>query len=108
MVNKVFLLGNVGTDPQVSGNETSKMVSFALATQERYRRNNEISESTEWHKVVAFGNLATFASQYVAKGKQIFVEGKIHTRQYSDRDGVERTITEIVANDIKLCGKKEQ
>ena len=56
MVNKVFLLGNVGTDPQVSGNETSKMVSFALATQERYRRNNEISESTEWHKVVAFGN----------------------------------------------------
>lgn len=108
MVNKVFLLGNVGAEPQVGGNDTSKMASFPLATSERFSRNNEQKELTEWHRVVVYGNLASFASQYIVKGMQVYIEGKLHTRQFKDRNGVERQVTEIVAKDIKLCGKKEK
>lgn len=108
MVNKVFLLGNVGTEPQLGGNDSSRMASFPLATSERFSRNNEQQELTEWHRIVVYGNLASFVSQHIVKGMQIYIEGKLHTRLFKDRNGIERQVTEIVAKDIKLCGKKEK
>lgn len=109
MVNKVYLLGNVGSDPKVGGTDANKNCSFNFATTERYTRTNgETVENTEWHRVVAFGKLADFISRYVSKGKQLFVEGKIHTRQYKDEYGQDKYVTEIIANDIKLCGKKSE
>lgn len=108
MVNKVFLLGNVGTDPKVSGPGPSKSSSFSLATTERYTRNTgEQVENTEWHRVVTFGKLADFVSKYIEKGKLIHVEGKIHSRSYKGDDGVERYVTEIIANEIKICSKRQ-
>jgi single-strand DNA-binding protein len=109
MVNRVTLLGNVGTDPKVSGNDTSKNCTFSFATTEKYTRNNgDVVESTEWHRIVTFGKLADFVSRFITKGKQLYIEGKVHTRSYKDDDNVERYVTEIIANDIKLCGKKSE
>jgi single-strand DNA-binding protein len=106
MVNKVVLLGNVGTEVKVHEGNT-KVASFALATTERYNRDGQTVENTEWHKIISYGKLAEFVSNYVHKGKQMYVEGKIKTRSYEDENGVQRTITEIIANEIKLCGKKD-
>ena len=106
MVNKVVLLGNVGSD--VKFHEGSvKVASFALATTERYNRDGQTVENTEWHKIVSYGKLAEFVSNYVHKGKQLYVEGKIKTHSYEDDNGAKKIVTEIIANEIKLCGKKE-
>lgn len=109
MVNKVTLLGNVGHDPRTSNNtkDNNLVCSFTLATTERYTRDGEKVENVEWHRVVSFGNLAKLVSNNVRKGKQVYVEGKIHTRSYIDEHNQEVRVTEIVASDIKLCGKKE-
>ena len=106
MVNKVILVGNVGSDVKVYEG-TTKVASFALATVERYNRDGQTVENTEWHKIVTYGKLAEFVSNYVHKGKQMYVEGKIKTKSYEDENGVQKISTEIIAHDIKLCGKKE-
>lgn len=107
MLNKVTLLGNVGTDPKVGGNDASRNCTFSFATTEKYTKNNgDVVESTEWHRIVTFGRLADFVSRYVTKGKQMYIEGKIHTRSYKDDNNVEHYVTEIIANEIKLLGKK--
>ena len=109
MVNEVILLGNVGSDPKVGGNEESRNCSFSLATSERYTKNNgEVVERTEWHRIVAFGKLGEFVRNYVAKGKQVYVNGKMHTRSYKDENGIERFVTEVLANELKLGGKKQE
>ena len=108
MINEVTLLGNVGTDPKVSGNESSKNCTFSFATSEKYTKTNgDVVESKEWHRIVAFGRLAEFVSKHITKGKQLYIKGKIHTRSYKDEVGVERYVTEVIANDIKMLGKKE-
>lgn len=105
MVNKVVLLGNVGREVTFSG-DTNSRCNFSIATSERYSRNGETVEKTEWHRVVAFGKLAQFASNYVTTGKQVYVEGKLHSHSYTDKDGIDRVSVEIIADEIKLCGKK--
>ena len=107
-LNKVMLIGNAGRDPEVRHLESGSVTaSFTLATTERYRdRNGEWKEQTEWHNIVCWRYLAETAEKYVRKGTQLFIEGKIRNRQYTDRDGNTRYITEIVADSMQLLGKK--
>lgn len=106
-VNKVMLLGNVGSDPELkalpSGDEVAN---FSVATTERWKdkKTDEMKEATEWHRIVAFGKLADIIGQYVKKGTQIFIEGSLRTRSW-DQDGVKKYSTEIVAKDISMLGQ---
>ena len=114
MLNKVMLIGNVGQDPEVrylDGNNgnggNTKVATIRLATSERYRdRNGEQRENTEWHSVVAWRNLADLAENFIRKGTQIYVEGKIRSREYTDQTGAKRYRTEIIADSIQLLGRR--
>ena len=114
MLNKVLLIGNVGQDPEVrylDGNNgnggNAKVATIRLATSERYRdRNGEQRENTEWHSVVAWRNLADLAENFIKKGTQIDVEGKIRSREYTDQTGAKRYRTEIIADNIQLLGRR--
>ena len=109
-VNKVILVGNVGKDPEVRyvSNDVA-VANFSLATTERgfkTQDGQEIPDRTEWHNIVAWRGLAKLAENYIRKGSQIYVEGKIRTRNYDDQNGVKRYMTEIFADVIQLLGKK--
>lgn len=106
--NKVLLIGNAGRDPEVRHLESGIAVaSFTLATTERYKdRNGVMQDQTEWHNIVCWRNLAELSEKYISKGTQIFVEGKIRTRSWTDQTGQKRYTTEIVADNIRLLGKK--
>ena len=106
--NKVFLIGNVGKDPDVRHLESGAVVAqFTLATSERYKdKSGAIQELTEWHNIVCWRQLAEIAEKYISKGTQIFVEGKIRTRNWTDQSGAKRYTTEIYADNIRLLGRK--
>lgn len=107
-LNKVMLIGNVGKDPDVrylDGN--AKVASFTLATTERYKdRNGEMRENTEWHNLVAWRSNADVIERFVHKGSQIYVEGRLRTRNYMDQAGVKKYVTEIQVDNLQLLGKK--
>ena len=107
-INKVILIGNVGKDPEVKHLESSVSVAnFPLATSENYtNKSGEKVTTTEWHNIVCWRGLATIAENYIRKGSQIYVDGKIRTRSYDAQDGSKRYITEIFADTIQLLGKK--
>lgn len=108
-LNKVMLIGQVGKDPDVKAVGDGKVASFSLATTERYRdRAGELKENTEWHTIVAWRNTADIVEKYVKKGTQVYVEGKLKTREWQDRDGNKRSSTEVVAENIQLLGKKPE
>ncbi|MBN1925205.1 MAG: single-stranded DNA-binding protein [Prolixibacteraceae bacterium] len=109
-VNKVILVGNVGKDAEVRHIDSGVAVAtFPLATSETYTaKSGEKVTNTEWHNVVAWRGLAEFAGKYITKGKQLFIEGRIRTRSYDDKDGVKRYTTEILADSIQMLGRKEQ
>ena len=110
-----MLIGNVGRDPEVryfdgnsSPNGNSKVARFTLATTERYRdRSGELRENTEWHNIVAWRNSAELAEKYIRKGSQIYVEGKLSTRTWTDQSGAKRTTTEVVVDNIQLLGRRD-
>lgn len=106
MINKVILLGNVGADPEVRALDGGKKVArIRVATTERYTdQQGKKQELTEWHSVTIWGGLADVVDKYVHKGSQVFLEGKIRTREY-DHKGEKRYATEIIANDMKLLGR---
>ena len=109
MINKVILVGNVGLDPEVRALESGvKVARIRLATTERYtdRQTNETKEQTEWHSVTLWRNLADVADKYVRKGSQLYVEGSLRTREWTDKDNQKHYATEIVANDMKLLGRR--
>jgi single-strand DNA-binding protein len=108
-VNKAILVGNVGKDPEVRHLEGGTSVArFTLATSDSYKNKaGELVKNTEWHNIVAWRQLADLAEKYIRKGGQIYVEGKITNRQYDDKDGNKRYINEIVADNIRLLGRKE-
>ncbi len=105
-VNKVILIGNLGADPEVRYTGDGKAVAnFRMATTEKWtNRNGEKVEMTEWHRIVAFGKLGEICGEYLLKGKQVYVEGRLQTRSWEDRDGNKRYTTEIVARDLKMLG----
>lgn len=109
MINKVILVGNVGLDPEVRALESGvKVARVRLATTERYtdRQTNETKELTEWHTITLWRNLADVVDKYVHKGSQLYVEGSLRTREWTDKDNQKRYTTEIVATDMKLLGRR--
>ncbi len=110
MVNKVILVGNVGAEPEIRTLESGiKVARVRLATTERIynRTTQETKEHTEWHTVTLWRNLAEVADKYVRKGSQLYIEGNIRSREWSDESGAKRSAIEIVANDMKMLGRRE-
>lgn len=110
MINKVILVGNVGMDPEVRTLESGvKTARVRLATSERYynRETKESTEHTEWHTITLWRNLADVVDRFVRKGSQIYVEGRLRTREWTDQSGNKRYSTEIMADDMKLLGRRE-
>jgi single-strand DNA-binding protein len=105
-VNKVILIGNLGANPEVRFTQGgSAVANLRLATTERYTdRSGQKQEQTEWHRVVLFGRQAEVAQQYLTKGRQVYIEGRIRTRQWQDQQGQKRYSTEIVATNMQLIG----
>lgn len=105
-VNKVILIGNLGKDPEFKYTPGGQPVAtFSLATTERFSdKNGQRQEKTEWHNIVAWGKLAELVNQYLKKGRSAYIEGKLTTRSWDDKDGNKRYKTEIVANTIQFLG----
>lgn len=111
MVNKVILIGNVGMDPEVRAMEGGvKVARLRLATTERYRdrQSNENKEHTEWHTITLWRGLAEVVDNYVRKGSQIYVEGRLRTREWTDQQGQKRYTTEILADTMNLLGRRNE
>jgi single-strand DNA-binding protein len=108
--NKVQLIGNLGNAPEIKNTDTGKKVArFSMATNESYKKENgERVTETQWHNLVAWGKVAELAEQYLNKGSEIAIEGKLTHREYTDKDGVKRYITEVVVNEILMLDKKHQ
>lgn len=109
MINKVILVGNVGADPEVRTLESDvKVAKIRLATTERVpnKDRNGYTDVTEWHNITLWRNLADVVDKYVRKGSQLYIEGKLRTREY-DKNGVKCYATEIVADELKMLGKRE-
>ena len=109
-VNKVIIVGNLGKDPEVrympSGSAICS-VTIATSRQWKDKTSGERQEETEWHRVTFFDRMAEIAGEYLKKGKSVYVEGRIKTRKYTDKDGVEKYATEIIATDLQLLGGRE-
>ena len=106
-INKVILVGHLGKDPEVrhlDGNVS--VASFPLATSETFNKDGKKIEQTEWHNIVMWRGLADVAAKYLQKGKLVYIEGKLRTRSYEDREGVKRYTTEIVAENFTMLGRK--
>jgi single-strand DNA-binding protein len=109
-VNKVILVGNLGRDPEVrtfpSGDRVAN-VTIATTDKWRDKQSNEMREATEWHRIVFNGRLAEIVEQYLRKGSQIYVEGSLRTRKWTDKDGVEKFTTEIRADQMQMLGSRQ-
>ncbi len=106
-INKVILVGHLGKDPEIrhlEGNVT--VASFPLATSEMYNKDGRRVEQTEWHNIVMWRGLAEVAAKYLFKGKLVYVEGKLRTRTYEDKEGIRRYTTEVVAENFTLLGRR--
>ena len=109
-LNKVVIIGNLGRDPETrympSGDA---MTTIAVATTETWKdkQTGEKKEATEWHRVTFFGKLAEIAGQYLKKGAQVYIEGSLRTRKYTDKDGVEKYATDIRADEMKMLGSRQ-
>lgn len=108
-INKVTLIGNLGKDPEVQTFDTYKKAAFSLATTEysRDKEGNEV-QHTEWHNIVMWRGLAEIAEQYLRKGNQVYIEGKIRTRSFDAKDGTKKYITEIQADNLVLLGARKE
>lgn len=107
-VNKAILIGNLGKDPDVRYSpDGSAITNITLATTETWKdKSGEKQEKTEWHRVAFFGKLAEIAGEYLKKGSQVYVEGRIQTRKWQDKDGQDRYTTEIVADKMQMLGSR--
>lgn len=106
--NKVQLIGRLGQDPEIItfGND-QKMARFSLATNDNYKdRSGQLVERTYWHRITVFGGLVKIVENYVKKGKEVAIEGKLTNRSWEDKDGTKRYITEVVCNELLLLGGK--
>lgn len=107
-LNKAILIGNLGRDPEIRYTPGGLAVAnFSIATTENWTKDGQKESRTEWHRIVAFGRLAEICGEYLAKGRQVYIEGKIQTRDWEDKDGNKRSTTEIVANQMQMLGSRE-
>jgi len=110
MINKVILVGNLGRDPEIRYTPSGMAVAnFTIATSEKWKdkQSGEMQERTEWHRIVAWGRLGEICGEYLSKGRQVYIEGRLQTRQW-EKDGVTRYTTEVVAAEMKMLGAKGQ
>lgn len=107
-VNKVILIGNLGADPEIRYLPSGEAVAnISIATTDTWKdKNGEKQERTEWHRVAMFRRLAEIAGEYLKKGSQIYVEGRLQTRKWQDKEGVDRYTTEIIASEMKMLGSR--
>lgn len=107
-INKVILIGNLGQDPEVRYTSTGVAVAtFSLATNESYKdQDGNLQDKTQWHNIVAWRKLAEICGEYLKKGSRIYIEGKIQYRQYDDKNGIKRYVTEIVADQMMMLDSK--
>ncbi len=105
--NTVQLIGHVGNDPEIVNLESGKkLAKFSIATNENYKNSKgEKITDTQWHNIVAWGKTAELVENYVPKGKEIGIEGKLTSRSYEDKEGIKRYVTEVICNEILLLGK---
>jgi len=105
-VNKVILVGNLGNDPEVRYSQSgSAITTISVATSENWKdKDGNPQERTEWHRVKFFGKLAEIAGEYLKKGRQVYVEGSLRTEKYTDKSGVEKYSTDIIANEMQMLG----
>jgi single-strand DNA-binding protein len=107
-LNKVILIGNLGKDPEIRYTPSGvAMANFSLATTENWTKDGQKESRTEWHRIVAFRRLAEICGEYLSKGKQIYIEGKIQTREWEDKDGNKKYTTEIVASQMQMLGTRD-
>lgn len=109
-VNKVILVGNLGKDPDTRYTANNMAIcTFSIATSESWKdkQTGESQERTEWHRVKIFGKLAEIAGEYLRKGKQVYIEGSLRTDKYTDKDGIERYTTDVVADVMQMLGGRE-
>ena len=108
-LNKVLLIGNLGKDPEVRYTASGTAVaSFSLATSEKFKnKEGEWEERTEWHNVILWGRLAEIAGEYLGKGKTVYIEGRLQTRKWQDKDGKDRYTTEIVGEKMQMLSRKD-
>lgn len=106
MLNKVILIGRLGKDPETRSMPNGEAVcNFSVATSERWKdQSGQCQERTEWHNITMYRRLAEIAGQYLRKGSQVYLEGRIQSRKYQGKDGIERTAYEIIANEMKMLG----
>ncbi len=107
-MNKVILIGNLGSDPEgrLTANST-QIGKFRIATTETFTKNGERAEHTEWHQIVTFGKLATTCCEYLSKGRKVLVEGKIRSSEYTDNEGITRRGFEIIADNVQFLDSKK-
>lgn len=110
-LNKVMLIGNLGQDPDVRYTQSGQPVAnFNIATNERWtnKQTGNAEERTEWHRIVVWGKLAELCKEYLHKGSTVFVEGRLQTRDWTDKDGNKRYTTEVVAQNVKFIGRRDE
>lgn len=109
MINKVILIGNLGQDPKVHTIQSNSIVTqLSVATSRRVKQaDGQYADETEWHRVVCFSKLAEVARDYLSKGKQVYIEGRLRTRKWTDKDGTEKYVTEIICETLKLLGRRD-
>lgn len=108
-LNKVMLIGNLGADPEVKYTPSGTAVTnFRIATSEKWKdKDGKTQDRVEWHRIVTFGKLAEICGEYLAKGKQVYIEGRIQTRSWDDKDGNKKYMTEVVANTMQMLGSAD-
>lgn len=109
MINKVILIGNLGQDPKVHTTQSNSVVTqLSVATSRRVKQaDGQYADETEWHRVTCFGKTAEVARDYLAKGRQVYIEGRLRTRKYTDKDNTEKYVTEVICDVLKLLGRKD-
>jgi single-strand DNA-binding protein len=110
-INKVILVGNLGNDPEVKstqGGTTITTISVATSESWKDKATGQQQERTEWHRVKFFGRLAEIAGEYLRKGSQVYIEGSIRTEKYTDKQGVERYSTDVIANEMQMLGGRQE
>lgn len=107
-INKVILVGNLGNDPEVRYSQSGAAITtISVATSESWKdKDGNMQERTEWHRVKFFGKLAEIAGEYLKKGRQVYIEGSLRTEKYTDKAGVEKYSTDIIANEMQMLGGK--
>ena len=107
MLNKVMLIGNLGRDPEMKFTPSGTAIAnFSIATTERWTKDGQKNEKTEWHKIVAWQRLAEICGEYLHRGSQVYVSGKLQTRSWDDKEGNKKYTTEIVINQMQMLGRK--